>query len=139
MKKRVEDLTHEEREHILRVFESCDKETRNEFLKSDEPATFASFMGYSAADIQKIKKLQEQGSWCIMRFDNSLPAPSRAANGITMKTITRILDMRDVQLVAAVTEAARDAGFNEIQLLDRGFVLSALEHERDRMVGRGDR
>ena len=51
---------------------------------------------------------------------------------VTQKFAARVIEMHDEAIYNAVVEAAREAGINQLYLLDKKFVLEALREKAER-------
>ena len=54
---------------------------------------------------------------------------------VTQKFAVRVIEMHDEAIYNAVVEAAREAGINQLHLLDKKFVLEALREKVEREKG----
>jgi DNA-binding NtrC family response regulator len=80
----------------------------------------------------------------LNRLDVVSPAPDgvdiiKDVQEITQKISAQVIDMTDNALIDAIVKAAYKEGVNDLFLIDKEFIISAIKHEMDFRKGVRDK
>lgn len=84
---------------------------------------------------RKEKGMKIKGIEKYMRVDHydfASMKPVVNINDLAYKFAAEVIDMQDEKIVGAIRDAARQAGISELVLIDKDFIIRAIQHELER-------
>lgn len=68
----------------------------------------------------------------IDHYDFASINPVVNTNDLVYKFAAEVIDMQNEKIVEAIRDAARQAGISELVLIDKDFIIRAIQHELER-------